>query len=194
MRTLTYFIGTSLDGFIAEPDGGLGMFAVSPELLEFVTTQYPETLPGQVRAQLGLSGPGKHFDTIVQGRASYALALDAGVTSPYPHLRQYVVSSTLAADIDPDVTVIPSDPLGAIRELKQADGGGIYLAGGGMLAGQLLAEIDELVVKVYPVVAGGGVPLFGGGFAPVGLTPARQQVLGDGTAVLGYRLKRPGTS
>jgi dihydrofolate reductase len=187
MRRLTYYVGTSVDGFIADPDGGLGVFPISPEVVDHIAEEYPETLPEQAREQLGLSGPGRHFDTIVQGRGSYALALDAGVTSPYPHLKQYVVSSTLA-DVDPDVTVIASDPVGAIRALKQEDGGGIYLAGGGNLAGQLLGEIDELIVKVYPVVLGGGVPLFGTGFAPTSLTASEHQLLGDGTAVLRYRL------
>ncbi|TWD75028.1 dihydrofolate reductase [Kribbella amoyensis] len=189
MRTLTYYVGSSLDGFIADPEGGLGMFAISPDLVDFIATEYPETLPGQARDQLGLTTAGKRFDTIVQGRYSYALALDAGVGSPYPHLKQYVVSSTLPADVDPDVTVIPADPVGAIRALKQEDGDGIYLAGGGNLAGQLLPEIDELVVKVYPVVAGGGIPMFGTGFAPTGLRPSEHRLLADGTAILRYELQ-----
>lgn len=186
MRKLTYYVGSSIDGFIADPDGGLGMFKVGPELIDFIATEYPETLPGEARAQLGLDGPGKHFDTVVQGRASYGLALDAGVTSPFPHLRQYVVSSSLGETPDPAVTVIPADPVAAVRALKEEDGGGIYLAGGGNLAGQLSAEIDELVVKVYPVVAGGGIPMFGRGFAPSDLALTNHRILPDGTAVLTY--------
>ena len=187
MRRLTYYVASSLDGFIAGPDGGLGLFPITPEVVEFIASEYPETLPGEARKQFGLTGPGAHFDTIVQGRGSYALALDAGVTSPYPHLKQYVVSSTLPADIDPAVTVIPADPVAAIRELKTREGGGIYLAGGGMLAGQLLDEIDELVVKVYPVIAGEGVRLFGASPAPAALKAGTHRLLGDGTAVLTYR-------
>lgn len=187
MRRLTYYVASSLDGFIADADGGLGLFPITPEVVEFIATEYPETLPGQARDQLGLTGPGRHFDTIVQGRASYALALDAGVTSPYPHLQQYVVSSSLPADIDPAVTVIPADPVAAIRELKAQEGGGIYLAGGGNLAGQLLDEIDELVVKVYPVIVGEGVRLFGSSSATSALKPGTHRHLADGTAVLTYQ-------
>ena len=54
VRKLTYYIGSSLDGFIADTDGGLGRFQVGPELIEFTATEYPETLPGQVREQLKL--------------------------------------------------------------------------------------------------------------------------------------------
>ncbi|BDZ54060.1 hypothetical protein GCM10025870_11330 [Agromyces marinus] len=54
-----------------------------------------------------------------------------------------------------------------MRSLKAEDSGlDIYLAGGGRLAGQLLDEIDELVIKRYPVVAGAGIPAFGPVFAP----------------------------
>lgn len=56
-------------------------------MVDYIATEYPETLPGQAREQLGLDVPGKHFDTIVHGRGSYALALVAGVTNPFPHRR-----------------------------------------------------------------------------------------------------------
>ncbi len=36
----------------------------------------------------------------------------------------------------------------------------MWLCGGSTLAGELQAEIDELVVKINPVVAGDGLPLF----------------------------------
>ena len=54
-----------------------------------------------------------------------------------------------------------------VRALKAEDSRlDIYLAGGGRLAGQLLDEIDELVIKRYPVVAGAGLPAFGPDFSP----------------------------
>src|SRR3712207_8366055 len=90
------------------------------------------------------------------GRRTYDPALRLGITSPYAHLRQVVVSRTLESP-DPDVTVVRDDPVGAVRALKQEDTGlDVYLAGGGQLAGELLPEIDRLVAKVYPVVAGAG--------------------------------------
>ena len=44
-------------------------------------------------------------------------ALDVPTTSPYSHLRQYVVSSTLTID-DPTVQVETGDPIELIRRLK----------------------------------------------------------------------------
>jgi dihydrofolate reductase len=157
VRTLTYYVGMSLDGYIAAPDGSFDFFPVNQAVLDFIAAEYPETLPSHVRAHLGVTAPGTRFDTVVMGRATYAPALEAGITSPYAHLRQYVAATTLPAGSDPQVTVVP-DPLGLVRRLKQEDGAGIWLAGGGRLAGALLDEIDELVIKRYPVVVGAGIP------------------------------------
>nr|MDT0527078.1 dihydrofolate reductase family protein [Streptomyces sp. DSM 41633] len=100
------------------------------------------------------------------GLGSYRPGLDAGFTSPYAHLRQYVISSTLAPGTDPAVTVVGKDPLALVRELKREEGQDIWLCGGGLLAGALLPEIDELIIKSYPVVAGAGIPVFNGEFSP----------------------------
>ena len=158
MRTLTYYVGMSLDGYIAAPDGSFDFFPVDQAVLDFIAAEYPETLPSHVRAHLGVTASGTRFDTVVMGRATYAPALQVGITSPYAHLRQYVVSTTLPAGSDPQVTVVP-DPLALVRRLKQEDGAGIWLAGGGRLAGTLLTEVDQLVLKRYPIVLGAGIPV-----------------------------------
>ena len=181
MRTLTYYVGMSLDGYIAAPDGSFDFFPVNQAVLDFIAAEYPETLPSHVRAHLGVTAPGTRFDTVVMGRATYAPALQVGITSPYAHLRQYVASTTLSAGSDPQVTVVP-DPLGLVRRLKREDGAGIWLAGGGRLAGALLEEIDELVIKRYPVVVGAGIPAIAADHAtalPLEITDERTLVGGS---------------
>lgn len=169
MRKLSYYIGLTIDGYIAGPDGEVDFYGMpSAELIGHWRSEFPEVLPSHVRAAMGSDEPNKRFDTIVMGRATYDPALREGITSPYSHLKQYVVSTTLPDDVDPAVTVIREDPLGAVRALKQEDGLDIYLAGGGNLASQLLSEVDELIVKRYPVIAGAGTPMFGGTFSPTG--------------------------
>lgn len=111
-------------------------------------------------------------DTVIMGWNTLTPALDIGIASPYPHLRQ-VVASRHAHDVDPAIT-LTDDPLSAVRSLKQEDGLDIWLCGGGELAGTLLSEIDHLVLKRNPVVFGSGIPLFGTtpyeprAFAPTG--------------------------
>lgn len=161
MRAITYYIAVSIDGFIADPGGSFATFpAVGPHL-DHIAAEYPETLPTAARPHFGITdAPSRHFDTVVMGRGTYQPALDAGIASPYAHLRQFVVSSSVPAIDHPAVTLVRSDPLGLVRRLKAEDGQGIWLAGGGDLAGQLLPEIDRLVVKSYPLVLGAGIPMF----------------------------------
>ncbi|MFI1968285.1 deaminase [Streptomyces cinnamoneus] len=168
MRKLTYFISTTLDGCIAGPGGEYDfMYPVLDEdFTAALVASHPDALPGHVRPHLGLGDENRDFDTVIMGRGTYEPGLKAGFTSPYPHMKQYVVSESLAESPDPAVTVFSGDPLELVRELKAQEGKGIYLCGGGNLAGQLREEIDELVVKIYPFVAGDGIRLFSGEFAP----------------------------
>lgn len=159
MTRLTYLIGATADGFIAGPGDEIDFYPTPEPYLRHLAAEYPETVPGHLRAALGIAEAlNRRWDTVIMGRATYEPALAIGVTSPYPHLRQYVVSSTLTSP-DPAVQVIGTDPVEAVRDLKGRGGPGIYLAGGARLAGALVEEIDELVIKVYPVLAGAGVPI-----------------------------------
>ena len=169
MRRLVYFVAVTLDGFIAGPDGGdpsgSEFLPVTPDLVEHLVTSWPETLPGPARDAMGISGPGAHFDTVVEGRGSYDLGLAAGLTDAYPHLRHLVVSRSLADRTDLPVEVAGGDPVERVRELKAENGKDIWLVGGGTLAHALLPEIDRLVLKVNPSVIGDGIRLFAGPFA-----------------------------
>ena len=186
MRKLTYMIAMSVDGFIAGPGGEYDMYPTPEEYLGHLCAEYPETLPSHVRPHLGIAdAPNKHFDTIVQGRVTYQPALDIGVTSPYAHLRQLVVSTTLPAD-DPAVEIVSGDPVARVRELKAEDGLGIYLAGGARLAGALYGEIDEMIVKQYPIMLGTGIPMLSGEFAPLSLRRTGITTFDSGHVILSY--------
>ena len=121
MRKLVYYIAVTLDGFIAAPDGTYDCFATEGDHLEAIVTELPETLPVHVRAALGIDAPPARFDTVVMGRATLQPALDIGITSPYPHLRQYVLSHTLPAATDATEPIVGRNPIDLIRELKAED-------------------------------------------------------------------------
>ncbi|AUG75129.1 deaminase [Kitasatospora sp. MMS16-BH015] len=187
MRKLTYYVGATIDGFIADPDGSFGFFPLADDILKHIGEEYPETLPTHVRSALGIVGANRHFDTVVMGRATYDPALKAGITSPYAHLRQYVVSGSLPLDGAPGVEIVRTDPVGVVRRLKRQDGLKIWLAGGARLAGELLPEIDELVVKTYPLVIGSGVPLFTRDFAVAAFRRTSGRVFDSGAAIAVYQ-------
>ncbi|WP_234317344.1 dihydrofolate reductase family protein [Streptomyces sp. NRRL WC-3744] len=120
------------------------------------------------------------------GRGSYEPGLAAGLTGPYAHLRQIVFSRSLGVSPDPAVEVTTEDPIALVRRLKQEEGLGIWLCGGADLAGQPLAEIDELIVKQYPVVAGSGSHLFRAAFSPRAFKLAGSRVFDNGCLILTY--------
>ncbi|MFE1453157.1 dihydrofolate reductase family protein [Streptomyces olivaceoviridis] len=189
MRKLTYFVAGTIDGFIAGPDGDYDFFSpyLTEDYLPHLTVDFPETLPTPARAALGVAdAPNTHFDTVVMGRGTYEPGLATGLTSPYAHLRQIVVSRSLGVSPDASVEVTTEDPVALVRRLKQEEGLGIWLCGGGDLAGQLLPEIDELIVKQYPVVAGSGIPLFRAEFSPRAFKLTGSRVFDNGTIALTY--------
>jgi dihydrofolate reductase len=194
LRKLTYFIACSIDGFIGDPGGDATSMLrfLDEEFLAFLKSEYPETAATQGRRALGFDDlPNKRFDTVIQGRGSYDLALKGGVTSPYAHLREYVASTTLKDSPDPNVEIIADDLVGKVRELKAEDGEfGIYLCGGSKIAGELLDEIDELVIKTYPLVYGTGMPMFGSGMAISDFTLESVRTFGNGMLVRTYSRKR----
>lgn len=189
MRKLVYYVATTLDGYIAGPDGGdpsgAEYFPITPDVVQFIVEHYPETLPGPARAALGIDGPGLVFDTVLEGRASYQVGLDAGLMDAYPHLRHLVFSSTLKGR-DPAVEIVRNNALERVRELKGEDGMDLWLVGGGKLAHSLLPEIDRLIIKQNRSVIGSGIPLFAGPFQPHMFQPVDETLLESGLRVLTY--------
>ncbi|MBP2478075.1 dihydrofolate reductase [Crossiella equi] len=191
MRTLTYFVATTMDGFIAETGGGdptgSEHFLMEGDHMAHLFEHYADTLPDGARQALGLAGPLTKFDTVLEGRRSYADGVALGVPDAYTHLRHYVFSRTLTTPAAPTVHVVNTDPLEFVRGLKQEPGLGIYLVGGGNLAATLLPEIDEVFVKQHPTVMGQGIPMFNGPVLPAQFTLTDQVRFDSGVVFLSYR-------
>ena len=193
MRQLVYCIASTLDGFIAGPDGNdptgpEGFWPISQDYIEHLATELPEILPGPARTALSVTAEGTHFDTVLEGRRSYEIGLEAGIADAYPHLRHLVFSRTLTAAADPHVELVADDPKAAVRELKREDGKDIWLLGGSELAGALYPEIDQLIIKLGPLTIGSGIPLFSRdtAFDPRAWRMTGHTVLTSGAAFLTY--------
>ncbi|MGF1662099.1 MAG: dihydrofolate reductase family protein [Kineosporiaceae bacterium] len=192
MRSLVYYVATSVDGFIADREGGVGAFPVDRGTLAALFDRYPETCPAHLRDALGVNGEAQRFDTVIMGARTHEPALEAGLTSAYPHLRQYIATHRELPP-DPTVTTVAGDVGAVVRDLRSLPGRDIWLCGGADLAGQLIDEIDEIQLKVNPVVLGDGVPLFAGRGRPHGLTHHSAEVLPGGVVLTTYRRPRPAT-
>lgn len=187
MRELTYYIGVTLDGFIAGPADEVDFYPVTPAFAEMMGTELADIQPAFVRADRGgVDEPLTRFDTVLMGRRTYEPALQVGITDPYSQLRTVVFSGSLDDTGEPNVEIVRTDPVARVRELKAEPGLGIYLAGGAVLAGVLLDEIDRLIVKKYPVIAGSGIPMTRHDFAPAQFGLDQVRSFDNGCVVLEY--------
>jgi dihydrofolate reductase len=189
-RRLVYYVACSVDGFIARKDGSFDWFLQEGDHLRDLIADFPETMPGHLRGPLGVSAPNRCFDTVLMGRHTYEVGRAIGVTSPYPHLRQYLFSRTLATSPDPSVQLVSSEPEALVRELKKERGKDIWLCGGADLAAALADEIDDLILKSNPVLLGEGIPLFARGGPPRSLRLLHYKHYDNGFVRLHYRVQR----
>jgi dihydrofolate reductase len=107
-------------------------------------------------------------DAMLMGKNTYELfaRLWSSPSGPYLErlyeMRKYVFSSTLAAADWNNTTIIPGDPVPAVRELKGQGDRQLVIYGYGQLAHTLLEHglVDEFALIVNPVVLGTGIPMF----------------------------------
>ncbi|MBL8233319.1 MAG: dihydrofolate reductase [Bryobacterales bacterium] len=190
MRKLSYYAATTADGYIAGPNGSLDCFLPGGEHLTDLVRRYPETIPSHLWEALGVRQTGTKFDTVLMGRRTCEPAWKAGIASPYQHLRQYVFSRSVTVSPDSGIELVASDPVAKVRMLKEEQGLGIWLCGGGELATALAGEIDELILKINPTLAGGGTRLFAGEVQPAALKLVEQVTYLNGVLLVHYRVDR----
>jgi dihydrofolate reductase len=189
MRKLIYYVACTVDGFIAREDGSFDWFLSEGEHLTDLFESFPETIPGHLREQLGVRSEAKWFDVVLMGRKTYEVGLELGITNPYPHLKQYLFSRTMTESPDPHVELVSGNALTKAQELKREEGKDIWLCGGAELATRLFPEIDELILKVNPVVIGSGIQLFKGSVETTALEVIASKGYSNGFRLTHYRVK-----
>lgn len=189
MRQLVYYIACTVDQFIAREDGSFDFFLMEGEHMADLFASFPETIPAHFREQLGITAENKWFDAVLMGRRTYDVGLKEGITNPYPQMKQYLFSRILKESPDENIELISTDPVEFIRKLKQKLGKDIWLCGGGNLAATLFSEIDEIILKVHPILLGSGIPLFSGVIQQTSLKLTNSKIYNNGFMLLHYRLK-----
>jgi dihydrofolate reductase len=104
-------------------------------------------------------------------------------------LPKYVVSSTLEHPGWNNSTVIKGDMLNEVPKLKQQIAGDILVPASFQLVRTLMEHdlVDELRLKIFPVVLGAGERLFGGTSDKKPMRLLATQTVGDGIALLTYQ-------
>ncbi len=189
MVELKYYIACTVDRFIARLDDSFDFFSMEAEKTADLIKKFPETIPAHFRQQLGITAENQCFDTILMGRRTYEIGLKEGISNPYPHLKQYLFSHSLKKSPDPNVELVSSDAIAFVKELKRRSLKDIWLCGGGNLATVLFPEIDEMILKVDPIILGEGIPLFAGVVKQTGLELSKSKIYKNGFMLLYYRLK-----
>jgi dihydrofolate reductase len=107
-------------------------------------------------------------------------------------LPKYVVSSTLEDPEWNNSTVLKGDVLAEVTKLKRQLDGEIVVAGSFQLLHTLMEHdlVDELRLKIFPVVLGAGERLFGETSDQKPMRLVETQTLGDGIAYLIYEFVR----
>lgn len=190
MRQLVYFVATSADGYIAGPAGQVDFFPMQGDHILAQARELPETLPLHVRSALSVSlREEPRFDTVLMGRKTYQPARAAGIEDPYAPLETIVVSRREAAVERGSFRITGDDPLQVVRELKRRPGRDIWLCGGAQLAAALLPELDELVLKINPVLACDGIRAIERGFSPRQLELRSRRAFESGVTWLTYEVQ-----
>ena len=146
MKT-TVYIGTSLDGFIAKPDGNIDWLTIYGN--EDAIHAYEEFMKG--------------IDAIVIGRGTYEKILSFP-SWPY-EIKAFVLSTSLKqlpATLTDKATLLSMKPKDLLNYLSGLDYSSIYVDGGKVIQGFLQEDlIDDLIISKVPVLIGNGIPLFG---------------------------------
>lgn len=88
---------------------------------------------------------------------------------------------------DQEVELVTKNPISKIQNLKQSEGLDIWLCGGAKLATTLYSEIDELIVKINPIILGDGIPIFDSAVEPMRLKMIDTKVFGNGFMINHYQ-------
>ena len=147
MKKIILYIAASIDGRIAEPDGGTEWLSEFP-ITEEMNYGYKEFIYS--------------VDTIIMGGRSYREVLNMEIIGHYKDQQIYVVTRGWTEKAANNVSFITDNVIDRIRQLRYGAGKNIWLFGGGALTSMLLAAdlVDEMQICYIPVILGNGIPLF----------------------------------
>lgn len=143
------FIACSIDGYIADPDGGI---------------DWLNAVPNPEKKDLGYLSFMQNVDALLMGRVTFEKVLSFGITWPYEK-PVFVWSNTLQntpAELHGRVELVNGEPEELIRKINARGYRNLYIDGGRTIQTFLKNDmIDELIISTIPVILGDGMPLFG---------------------------------
>ncbi len=187
MRSVTYSMAVSLDGYIAGPGGQFDWSIPDEELVRFGNDE---------TRKVGVMLLGrKLYETMLYWEtAGEDPSLDdsdrewIAIWNPLPKV---VFSSTLPA-VQGNARLACSGLAEEVKRLRAEPGEGDIGIGGATLAAEAaaLGLIDEYQARVYPVLVGGGIPFFPQHERRVDLELRETRTFSSGVVYLRYHVAR----
>lgn len=173
-RRIRTTLAMSLDGFIADPEGGYGWIRGSGPC------------PADTKEQWDYGSFLEGIDTVVMGRRCH----EQGMSDDFPGKEVLVAVGSPRPDEGP-VRFLWGDVADQVAELRSREGGDLFLFGGGLLLRDFIERdlVDEYVIGIIPVILGKGIPLFHSRTAPLELE-LKDVLVGDGIPILFYGRRR----
>lgn len=169
---ITLQLATSLDGYIARPDGGFDWC--------FTDQDY------------GMAAFFATVDSVILGRRSFELMRRLG-EKPDPSKRYYVLTRRVIENPGENVIAFNGDV--ADLRLRMVEDGmrQAWLFGGADVCGQFAQEglIDECLIALHPIALGAGVTLFRGLQRDLRLKLLDSRTYGTGLVLLHYAVLNP---
>jgi len=142
------FIATSLDGFIADKNGGIEWLHADPAIENI---------------DMGYDAFMANIDALVMGRMTFETV--CGFNIPWPYTKPvFVLSNTLNQIPDKfssNATLVHGTIPAVLEQLHQQGYHRLYIDGGKTIQGFLNEDlIDDMVITTIPVLLGEGIPLF----------------------------------
>ncbi|MEO1097162.1 MAG: dihydrofolate reductase family protein [Bacteroidota bacterium] len=143
------FIATSLDGYIADKNGGI---------------DFLDTFPDINTIDSGYAVFTADIDALVMGRTTFETVCSFDIDWPYEK-PVFVLSTTLDSipeKYEGKAHLIKGTLTEMLDQIHHRDYKRLYIDGGSTIQSFLKADlIDSMVITVIPVLLGDGVPLFG---------------------------------
>jgi dihydrofolate reductase len=161
------FIATSLDGFIARPDGGLDW------LKPFESEEH------------GYGAFSAVVDALVIGRGTYDTVLGF---SEWPYAgKRVIVCTTRPARPTHGEELWSGAPRALAERLDRERVRRVYLDGGALIRSFLREDlVDELTLNIVPIILGAGLPLFASGLPELRLRLVEARSFPSGLVQLRY--------
>ena len=149
MRKVILYIAMSLDGYIADKNGGV----------DWLTGQDKEAESGDTYSEF-ING----IDTVVMGRTTYDQVREelSPEIWPYEELTSYVITHKNERSTE-NIKFVREDPCELTERLRRKKDKNIWICGGKSIIQPMVRDnlIDEYHISVIPTILGSGIPLFG---------------------------------